>query len=695
MTFAAWAALLLASGQAAPGAAAVAAPPEAAPPPPANAGQVAGPDTDQPVAAPAETGTLVFQPAFFAESRPNTANDMIARVPGFAISQNTSVRGFSGAVGNVLIDGARPASKTDALSDILSRIPASEVERIELIRGGAPGVDMQGFSQVANIVRKKGASRQQVVTAGGTLYTLDGRFTPSLGYELNGKAGERTYEFAARTSTANSDSSGTARQIRYGPDGAVTRNLAQRIEADGDGLSLRGRLQQPLAGGVIELSANAAYFDFKFEQDSTSPTFNQAFVDSFDERSAEVSARYERPLGPRAGGELRGIQRLTERTGVQSVQQPGLEQQFASDNLTGETILRGSVKLTGSPRLTWETGLEGAYNFLDSDQALTLNGVAGAPQQVKVEELRVEGFVTAAWRLRENLTLDAALRLEASRISQSGAFELSREFFYPKPRLLVTWSPTPRDQIRVRLEQEVSQLDFGDFASSAELQNEQVRAGATDLRPDQNTLVEAVYERRFWGDGVLTISGAAARITDAADIVPVFLDDGTVLFAVGNIGDGDFTSFVVDTTIPTERLGIAGGRLRLRGSWVDVNITDPLTGEERRPSGNSPFIPLIAYTQDLPRYRTNLSVDYRWGNFSDSIRIAETTRQEVFDVLNATAEYKPRPSLAFRVQVSAIGAIQSERLFFAGPRDRTPLLFVEQRRLEPETRINFRVRQTF
>jgi hypothetical protein len=620
---------------------------------------------------------------------------MIARVPGFAISQNTSVRGFSGAVGNVLIDGSRPASKNEGLGDILSRIPATEVERIELIRGGAPGVDMQGFSQVVNVARRKGASRQQVVTTGGTLYTLDGRFTPSLGYELNGKAGERTYEFALRTTVANSDSSGTARLIRFDPNGNVTRDLAQRIEADGDGLTARARLQQPLAGGVIELAANAGYYDFKVEQNSTSLALSQQFVDNFDDRSAEVSARYERPLGARSSGELRGIQRLSQREGVQFFSQPGFEQVFESENLTGETILRGSAKLTQSPRLTWEAGLEGAYNFLDADQALKLNGASNPlpSDQVKVEELRGESFITAAWRPRENLTIDGSFRLEVSRISQSGAFELSREFVYPKPRVLVTWSPWPSHQFRFRAEQEVSQLDFGDFAAAAELQEERVRAGASDLRPDQNTVVEVVYERRFWGDGVLTITATAAKITDAIDIVPVFQDDGTVLQAIGNVGDGAFTAFVFDTTIPTDKLGITGGRLRLRGSWVDVNLTDPLTGEERRSSGNSPFIPLISYAQDLQRFRTNFGVDYRWGNFSENFRITEFSRTDVFDVLSAFAEYKPKPSL--RVSISAIGAIESERFFFNGPRDRSALQFIEQRRLEPESRINFRIRQTF
>ena len=402
----------------------------AEPPPPANAGQVAGADTDVPAAD--ASGTLVFPPAFFAEARPNTANDMVARVPGFAISQNTSVRGFSGAVGNVLIDGARPASKNEALSDILARIPATEVERIELIRGGASGVDMQGFTQVVNIVRKKGASRQHVVSLGATVYSLDGRFTPTARYELNGQAGERIYEFSVGTATANSDSSGTARQIRYDDNGAVIRDVNQRIEADGDGLNARGRWQQPLAGGVIELSANAGYFDFKVEQNSEGAGFSQAFVDNFDDRTGEASVRYERGFGERWRGEARGIQKLNQREGVQTARTVGAaDQVFTYSNLSGESILRGSLKLTQSPTLTWEGGLEGAYNFLDADQSFALGGVRNPlpSDQVLVEELRGEGFLTATWRVREDLSVETGMRLEASRISQSGAFDLSREFF--------------------------------------------------------------------------------------------------------------------------------------------------------------------------------------------------------------------------------------------------------------------------
>lgn len=66
---------------------------------------------------------LVFTPDFFAAQRPNTALDMVNRVPGFSVDDGTGARGFEGAVGNVLINNARPASKNDAGSSVLNRTP--------------------------------------------------------------------------------------------------------------------------------------------------------------------------------------------------------------------------------------------------------------------------------------------------------------------------------------------------------------------------------------------------------------------------------------------------------------------------------------------------------------------------------------------------------------------------------------------
>ncbi|MDZ4052935.1 MAG: Plug domain-containing protein, partial [Phenylobacterium sp.] len=79
-------------------------------------------------------GVISYPQAFFAEQRPVTAYDMVGRLPGFTLDTGDNVRGFEGAAGNVLIDGGRPTSKTDTLDDILRRIPASQVDHIQLIR---------------------------------------------------------------------------------------------------------------------------------------------------------------------------------------------------------------------------------------------------------------------------------------------------------------------------------------------------------------------------------------------------------------------------------------------------------------------------------------------------------------------------------------------------------------------------------
>ncbi len=86
-----------------------------------------------------EAGTAVFTPDFFNQYTPRTALDMVERVPGFSIDGGEDRRGFTGAQGNVLIDGEAPAAKAQEIEAILARIPASDVERIELVRGASAG----------------------------------------------------------------------------------------------------------------------------------------------------------------------------------------------------------------------------------------------------------------------------------------------------------------------------------------------------------------------------------------------------------------------------------------------------------------------------------------------------------------------------------------------------------------------------
>ena len=75
---------------------------------------------------------------------------------GDQTERSVDVRGFAGTAGNVVINGARPSTKAETL-DILSRIPAQRVVRVELGPGDLYGSDYAGKSQVLNVVLSKPA----------------------------------------------------------------------------------------------------------------------------------------------------------------------------------------------------------------------------------------------------------------------------------------------------------------------------------------------------------------------------------------------------------------------------------------------------------------------------------------------------------------------------------------------------------
>ena len=138
-----------------------------------------------------------YKPDFFASARPSTAMDMINRLPGFSFDGGDGSRGFSGNSGNVLIDGKRPTSKTDYLGNVLGRIVAAQVERIDVIHGGAAGIDMQGKPVVANVILKKAASTTIVAQASAAATTTR-RIMPGGLLQYNRTTGDRSYDLSIR-----------------------------------------------------------------------------------------------------------------------------------------------------------------------------------------------------------------------------------------------------------------------------------------------------------------------------------------------------------------------------------------------------------------------------------------------------------------------------------------------------------------
>lgn len=649
-----------------------------------------------PLADATQRGVLVFTPDFFADQRPNTALDMINRVPGFSIDDGSGSRGFEGSVGNVLVNNARPASKNDTGSNVLSRTLASRVERIELIRGGAAGIDMQGYSVVVNVILKKGSSHQSILTYNGILFE-GGHDVHGGSYQFTASNGDRTWGVTLSDGISTSDSNGVGRVLRRDAAGNITRDEHYFNDGYGGGNSIRGNYSGPLVGGKIDLTARLGVNDWHGVQIQTSPIALRENRDDQDSTSGELGLVYTRALNPRWTLETRLIHQFEDfdNTSVGNTRLNGVndaEQAFTADGKSSESILRGLVRNERSAGLTLEAGAEVAYNMLEVNQAFTVGGtnIPLPSASVKVEETRGEAFGKATWRIHPDLTLEAGLRLEASTISQSGDAEQEKNLFFAKPRFLATWTPIPNNQVRFRFERELGQLDFGDFAASADLGDGTVYGGNVDLEPEQRWISELTYERRFWGEGIVSVGYRHDRIIDVIDRLP--LPGG--LSATGNIGDGTLDQLSLNIVLPTDKLHISGGRFTFRNDWNKTEVTDPTTGEKRSISNVRASQANIGFQQDLRGGKLQWGINYLPLLGQRSFDPDQRSGWRGSNYLEAFTEYKPTPTLSIRGQVNVWDDFETDRTVYADRVTRS-VAFTENRRIDPRTFWSFKVRKTF
>src|SRR5690606_31379561 len=134
---------------------------------------------------------------------------------------------------------------------------------------------------------------------------------------------------------------------------------------------------------------------------------------------------------------------------------------------------------------------------------------------------------------------------------------------------------------------------------SADLDEDNVLGGNADLEPAQRWISEITWERRFWGDGIVSLGYRHDEIVDAIDVIP--LDMG--LSAVGNIGDGTMDQLSVNVLVPMDRFGFIGGQIGFRNDWTHTEVTDPTSGETRAISGVRPSQPVFTIEQDIVSWK--------------------------------------------------------------------------------------------
>lgn len=522
----------------------------------------------------APSGIGSYPAAFFQENQPVTALDMVRLVPGFRVQAGDSdIRGFSGTVGNVLIDGQLPTSKEESIEQVLGRISASAVARIELIRGAA---DMHGHAVLANVVRIRSVSLKGRAEAQGAINTT-GSTAPRLALNITRQGVESVLDVSASYGRTIGNNQGFGTRGRFLPDGTPVRLSEYEFPSLSNFAEFSTAYRQPFWGGDLNLGLvlkqQREYSDVR-EYITFPASALITGLESDRSRNGEARLEYARPLGQWGQVQLFAVHRQEERDEIsQTTTILGTDRSRSLFNQREDVGRLAWQMQDGDLKL--DAGVEGSINVLSSRSTLTINNapVTLPAANLRVQEYRAEFFGTATWRFSPVLVSELGLRYEMSTLKQSGDSSLVKDLAFLKPRWLTTWNPAPGHELRLLLERQVGQLNFRNFASSTSLNSNLVNAGNKNLEPDNSWVVALTWERYFWGRASLVLEARQEHISNVVDHVPVFAG-ARVFDAVGNIGSGCRDVVESNLILPLDEIGLDGVTFIGRGTYTNSRVRD-------------------------------------------------------------------------------------------------------------------------
>jgi outer membrane receptor protein involved in Fe transport len=657
---------------------------------------------------------LQYEASFFAPFAPRTALDIARQVPGFNLDLgNTDVRGFAGAVGNVVINGARPSSKSESLETVLARIPASRVTRVEVGPGDLYGADYAAKGQVLNIMLSAASGFDGEISASANRH-FTGQVTPNADITTLFKRGDSSFNVSAGTGRNDYTEEGTD-DFFDAPTGDLLehRRKINTIRQHDPFISGSWSLEH---GDNNSIHVNARWAPSTFflrQTNHVTPvndrTRDDLLIEDYKTPVIELGGDISRPVGDGAV-KFVGLTTRRKRDNFDAVYNRGFggapvlggfEQ--IQDAKLQETIGRLSYSKPKLFGFGFETGLEVAYNKLDSHLNLFLLDDEGGREKFNlpiedatVSELRGEAYINAGRPLSKTVRLDLALRYEASNLKVRGDATEDRSLKFLKPSVTLDWRPGGGWHTQASIRRTVAQLNFYDFISSAELSSDRINGGNAELEPQRTWEARLLAEKPILGDGLVKLELGYDLVSKLQDRILVVTPEGA-FDAPGNLGTGKrwFADFNLDA--PLSKFGLTGVRWKAQVTLQHTRVDDPITHE---PRNWTDFWPDWQWYTELRRDQGAFSYGLA---FSDRDKFFLFRTDEIYSNWNggpygtAFVEYRPDKRTTVRLDVDNLTDTNAtaHRILYRPNRLQPEPMFIEDRERNIHMSVGLTVKRSF
>lgn len=599
--------------------------------------------------ATASDSTVTYPASYFAEFEPFSANDMLDRIPGITVARGgggggggpgssggSSRRGLGLGGEQILINGRRITGKGNEGNSQLSRIPADQVQYIEIIRGTSGDLDVRGGSQVINIVLLESESRSSVAFELNTDQYHDGELKPGGKISLTGSRGAFEYLLSAETEPRWEYRKGF--EVSNLADGSLNNTVRRDTVTDSQPMVFSANLgYQFTDSDIAHINAqlenrDAPFVDDRFLTDyQVSPIVSTVEQDITDNSRDfwEIGGDYEHTFSNGNRWKTQFIvnedENDTQRERFEVDGSNRTKDLFLDNyNRYRERIVRTSYSMGLNNAQDVEFGVERAQTILDSTLQLGLLTSTGTPSadfggltpftdaDATVEEIRYETFAVHNWQINDRMSLESTLIFEQSEISQSGDVSKSRDFEFVRPKVDYRFDLTPSLQLRATIEKDIAQLSFNDFTANADSGDDEQNevTGNPDIRQEQSWRYDLNLEYRFNNDnGVINTNVFYHDLEDVIDRIDVSTP-GTVLSANGNIGDGERYGVALNGSFRLAGWDLPNILLTSRVQLEDSSVIDPFLGTERKINRQGKGSYSFGFRHDLDARSINYGINY-------------------------------------------------------------------------------------
>ncbi|MGE0829372.1 MAG: TonB-dependent receptor plug domain-containing protein [Hyphomonadaceae bacterium] len=633
------------------------------------------------------------------------------------------LRGLDPGYTQVLINGERtPGSGLDR-SFFVDRIPAELVERVEIVRSSSANRSGDAVAGALNIVLRDSYSFDGGFVRAGGLYFNDEEIEPVIGGVFSGPLGPGRILLGANIQGRHNPKEKVS--YRYEPDGGVLEfdNREDQSDVrDGTDYTFNAEYTLPVGQGELQLSGfyvrtdrtetelSREYTDETSidigDLDSETPQFEDILQDNY---SLELELTQ-----PMFGGETQfeiGLARFEESVDTLeeetvfdgdapefyefggTLSQARLNDtewsfELSHERSFGAAQLEFGVDVADKERdaslFEAESELEEQFADDDVDEENPLPYAEGTPippygefEAVAggvylIEELRIDPYVMLSgeaglfeWELGVRYETTES---KITDFEEGASYTNEYEFVLPSAHLRVNL--TDRDRLSFSVARTLRRPNF-DYLSPTLLEEEPTEdndfVGNPLLDPENAWGVDAGYERRIGRTGVAGINLFYRDVKDVIELTStgdVSSSGDGFIFTPQNVGDGSVWGVELDFSAPLTIFGLENTGVFLNYSWLDSDITDPVTGESRRFNDQAESVFNIGFIQDIPSWAAAFGASYRQQGDAFNRVLGETVETTYGGDLEIFVEKRFGENFTLRFTGSNLLDLEKEETFF-------------------------------